>query len=139
MSKPKEKISDHLAAGRFPFVPPIPREQAKTLADMFPSITDLEITVQEEGDPIEKFRPLYLGLQDNLQPIDCSDPRCKGGGFLFFGEALRKAVAEGKTDFFEGHRCRGVTRQRPRVVQCSHRFIVTGKFRYKEPHEKPLK
>jgi hypothetical protein len=135
MTKPKEKISDQLAGGRFVFLEPKSRSEVPTFGDMFPAVADLDIVIEENGDPTERFSPRYMTLANTTEPVDCSDPKCKGGGFLFMANGLRNAIADRKAEFHEALRCRGLTRQRPRPIQCTHRFTVAGKIRYREQAE----
>lgn len=135
--KPKDKISDRLRRGDFVFSRPGDPAKVKTFGERYPNIAELEMTIQEFGDLSKRFYPIRLGLEDRTQAIDCTNPNCNGGGFLFSADGLWKAVQEHQTTFKELHGCHGVTRQRPRVVRCTHGFEVTGTIRYKDTNEKP--
>lgn len=61
MTKPKEKISDQLAGGRFVFLEPKSRSEVPTFGDMFPAVADLDIVIEENGS-LPSWQDVQLSL-----------------------------------------------------------------------------
>lgn len=132
MAHKKEKLSDKVARGDFVFRRPARAgETPRTFADIYPQLASLDITVREvDGSRASRVVDHLSVSSTPGQVIDCRNPSCKGGG-LFLDSDIDKAIRQALPTIDVSVKCRGVTRQRPRLVSCEHTFKIAGTMSYK--------
>ena len=131
--KPMDKLSQSMDRGDFVFQrPPRPGEE-KTFEEIFPTVQDINILVEETGDDLPRPHPERFSKHFVPHVVDCSDPRCVKGG-VFLGLIVHDVIRDRRTSFQDAKPCRGF-RGSPKGRRyhgaCDHQFKIEISVTYK--------
>ena len=101
--------------------------------EVFPSIDEIKVTVQELGYGVLGDGVRVLTKNDFGEYIDCSNPRCYKGGFSI-GSIIRGMVIEKKTELKTECECQGYEgspKGRKRYDDCDNFFSIHVEIKYK--------
>jgi len=130
MSKQERpKLSDRVQRGDFVFSRPA-RDQ--TFTDVFPTVASLKVHVVEHTSD-GRERPYYYTDTSFSAAVDCSNPKCYGGG-AWLQYDVHDMVRERRTDGVFHHACKGYEgspKGHRRHGPCHHHFDVTVHIEYK--------
>lgn len=131
--KPRDKLSNAIARGDFVFQrPPRPGEE-KTFEEIFPTVQDIDIHVEETGRDLRRPRDDYFSNRFVPHVVDCTNPRCVKGGVIL-GLIIHEVIRENKTSFQDTKNCRGFEgspKGRRHHGDCDHKFKIEVTVTYK--------
>ena len=127
--RPRMKLSDVEATQRYLF-----RGEPTSFEKAFPNVETLRIEVWTERIWENSDRP-HIYNQDNIVPvINCTNPRCYGGG-LNIQEMLRYQVIDLRLTKYEGRRSctgyEGSPKGRRRTGSCDTSYRIAVEVTYK--------
>ena len=133
--KRREKLTDHIARGGNPFL-----RRTSLFEEAYPTVKSVRVEVTETRDygrnPWDPNDPWTRSFteKDFQRALDCSNPRCYGGG-VDFGSLLHAMVRKRETEKEVNQACAGYEGSpmgRRRYGLCRNRFRVSMHVEYKE-------